>query len=318
MNLPLIGRIAVLVVIAIAVGLFSWRAMRSRILPHRVFLEGWWLVPTVVLRGRPWLVLAIALVIATGAGLQSLFMFFLHPANIQKDLPLIATVWQGVMAMLTAGLVAPIQMFVLERALLPPPGFTHRRSALKTAFFASWWGLSIWAFGFALALAVQALVFVSPAGLRIWIATLASIVSFVGLNLLALIRASLALGARNPLTTGVKLAAADFVPLNFLQAILLIPPAIVVPLCVHGPKLFFGPQDNTQSITIVLGTIFTVFQFLAVEVATTIFTRRADFVRHVVKPGEPPPAIFAPDAKAPDAPPPQTVDAPSDAVSPAV
>ena len=294
MNSALIFRVAILVVVAIGLGLLAWRAMLSRILPHRIPFEAWRTVFTVVLRGRPWLVLAIALVISTGAGLQSLFMFFLPQLLIQAQLPVIATAWQGVMATLTAGLVAPIQMFVLERSLAPPADFSHRRSVLKTALFACWWGLLMWMFGFAVALGAQTLGLAAPPVLRAWIVIIAAVASFLIVNIFALVRPALALGARNPLFTGVRLAWKNMLPLILLQVMLLIPPAIVVPLVVRGPKLFFGPQDNTLPITIVLGTLFTVLQFLAVETATTIFARRADFVRHKLKPGEIQPDIFAP------------------------
>ena len=293
MTAALIFRSAILVVLAVVAGIVTWRAMRSRILPHRIPFEAWWIVATVVLRGRPWLVLAIALVIGAGAGLQSLFMFFLPAGPLQAQLPVISTAWQAVMATLCAGLVAPIQMFVLERSLVPPPNFSFPRSVLKTSVYAAWWGLLLWLLGFASGPAVQGIARAAPSVARDWIGLIAPVLLFLIFNIFALIRPALALGARNPLTVGVSLALRNYLPLTLVQAILLIPPEIIIPICVHAPKLFLQPQDNIQPIIITLGTSFTILQFLAVEVANTIFTRRADFVRHALTPGEWPPPIFA-------------------------
>jgi hypothetical protein len=224
-------------------------------------------------------VLGLGVLIGAGAGLQAFFMY--GPIRVAGawTLPVASLLWQGLLASLTAALVAPVQVFVLSRITGAAPGgaFGKKRGRMRLCLLAAGYGFGVWLFAYALGVALKAAVLFTPAPANRIVGVVATVASFLLVDLLALVRPALAMGAAAPLRTGLSIALRNAVWLWLVSGLLLLPPFLLVPLMAFVPQApsMLGPGPDARALTILLASVFSLFQFLAVEASTTIFCRRA-------------------------------------------
>ena len=259
-------------VLLAAAGYLVWRASRSPLRPHLIPFQAWGFLVRAV-KGQPWAVLGIALVIASGMGLQ---VFFVR-SHIAGGLALsIASLgWQAVMATAAAALVTRVHRFVIFAHAKETIEAPNPRSRWGLALVAGAYGLAIWMVTYLIGLASRVGVLVAPPPLRVVMLLIEQGLPFLLLTPLALVRPLLALGRRRPVADALRLARRNLLPLYVTSGLLLVAPALAIPACTVLPQIMMGPEMHAQPVSAGLVTLFTIVQFLAVEIAAVIFARRA-------------------------------------------
>ena len=260
--------LALLVVAALLVR----RASRSPLKPHMLPLWAWAFLTTVV-RRRPVTVAAIALVIASGAGWQ--VFFGLRRSGHGAVLILGGMVWQAVMATLTAALSMRLLLYVMNVFPGPTPAAQVTRPVPRILLLSGAYGFGVWLLDYLIGFVGRTPFLVLPPA-WVWPAPfVASALAFLLLAPLALARPLLALGADRPVLDALTLARRFPLPLYVMSGLLLIPPTIVIPLSLHLPQIMLDSGMDARPVSIALVTLFSITQFLAVEMAMAIFARQA-------------------------------------------
>jgi hypothetical protein len=262
----------ILSALLLPVGYFAIRGAMSPPRPLPILLTAWQLAV-----GWWWwsrkIVLAVALLVVVGASMQ---FYFVNTSGHDQWTLLIASIfWQAFMATFVAALAVPLHLFVIHVYLQAPvadPSEGGRKLA-PLMLRAAAYGLAIWILGYLLGVAAKAVILVmgpSPVvnfGL--------AFISFLTTSLLVLVRPSLSLGMPRPLRTGIGMGWKRALPLYVMMAMLAIPPTVLTPLAIFVPPAFLRPGLRARLISITLISILNIFQYLATEIATVLFARRA-------------------------------------------
>ncbi len=217
-------------------------------------------------------IFGISFFIVLGAGLQFFFVNF--PIFPEFDLLIASIFWQAFMAGAVAAVVVPVHFFVIQTVLrLRGPGEAPPIRPIMLRAFGV--GLAIWFLTYGLGVGIRLATFVVPVERRIDAFYFLSILAFFLTTLLALVRPALSMGLHNPVRQSVVFAARHALALFAMVGVMLIPPA-ALGLAVHNlTPLFIGRGTLGYLTDTVIMSLFTIFQTLAVEVATVLFLRRA-------------------------------------------
>ena len=240
--------------------LLGWRRAFESLGPNILFVTG------------------MAGVIALGAGLQSLFTYWVIPAEDSWIVPLASILWQAVMATSMAVLVAPIHRWIIGKGAAHPlpNGFApmkRRRLYLRSGLY----GFGIWFVTDWVGVGLRSAVLLTSGRGREIAFYVAMFGSFAFVSRFALVRPALSLGAPAPVKSGLRFAFRRPLSLLVVSGMLQIVPNVIEPILILAPRApaIFGPSALAQQITIVSTSIFALLQFLAVEASTVIFAQRA-------------------------------------------
>jgi hypothetical protein len=221
------------------------------------------------------IVLAVASLVVVGASMQ--FYFVNTSGHDQRILLIASIIWQAFMASFVAALAVPLQLFVIHVYLQAPvadPSEGGRKLA-PLMLRAAGYGLAIWIFGYLVGVATKAVILFTAPSLH-WVEYFVlAFISFLITSLLVLVRPALSLGMPHPLRTGFAMGWKRALALYVMMAVLAIPQAVLTPLAIFVPPAFLGLALPARLITITLVSILNVFQYLAVEISTVLFARRA-------------------------------------------
>ena len=272
-----------------------YRGFRSSLRPLMIFQAGW-SAAFRSLSGAPRAVVAIGLVIATGAGLQLTSTAF--PIFDEQTFFVTSIVWQAVMATALAALAVFVHLFIIHDL------FAERRFGAKTHFYrgpavnqslhprppplsllvrAGALGFGIWLLTYGLHVATNALAvfspqlapFATPDLIRSTVYFGGTFASFLIVTLLSLVRPALSLGSSRPVLLGIGTAVGRAPVLYSLTVLLLIPPAIIGWLTVFIPHLFLPASVVARLVGAVILLVFSIFQLMAVEASTIFLMNRA-------------------------------------------
>jgi hypothetical protein len=253
--------VCLLATAAVVIGAVAWRGLRSPVRPILVLLMGW-RISLLSWRRNALVLLGLAGVVGFSAGLQ---WFFTHATGFDTKILLFVSVgWQGCTATLVAALVVPLQLSIL-----------HRRGPRLLMLRAAGYGLGIWLAANLLAAGSQFLLIAAPAAARLVLRYAIVVISFLALTLLSLVRPVLAMGSARPLRDGIAAAARNAPALYLMTVLLSLFVGLVQPWLVALTRHILGPRQDPQAAIVLLLSLFTVFQTLALEAATVLFARRA-------------------------------------------
>jgi hypothetical protein len=219
------------------------------------------------------IVLALAFLVVVGASMQ---FYFVNTSGHDEWTLLIASIfWQALMATFVAALAVPLHLFVIHvdlQASVGEPSEGERKIA-SLMLRAAAYGLVIWIFSYLVGVASKAVLhFTGPSRVEYFGLMF---ISFLTMGLLLLVRPALSLGMPCPLRTGIGMSWKRALALYVMMAVLAIPPNLISPLAVFVPPEFVGPVLPARLISITLVSILNVFQYLATEISTVLFARRA-------------------------------------------
>lgn len=273
-HLPLSTIVAVALgaALLIAAGFLLRRLHRSRLSPQRIVGEAWTLLPRTV-RGEPLIVLGIALAIASGTGLQLFFGF--RPTRIAPFLPAAGVLWQALSASAAAALATRVHRFVFACVPGATPEASFPRTRLRLAFVAALYGLAIWVVGYVIGVLGRVGIAFAPPMLRPFVQLILDALSFIALTPLSLARPLLAIGRRWPVPHSLRLAKRHTLALYVTIGLLLVTAVFVPIACIHLPRIMMGADMDYRPVSLTAFTLFTIAQFIVVEIATAIFTKDA-------------------------------------------
>jgi hypothetical protein len=253
--------------IAIRGAMSPLRPLPIPLMAWRLAVDSWWWQRKVVL--------AVAALVVIGASMQ---FYFVNTAGHDQRILLVASIfWQTFMASFVAALAVPLHLFIIHvyvKAPVSDPSEGGRKLA-PLMLRAAGYGAALWIFGYLVGVATKAVIlFTAPSFHSVEYFGLAFI-SFLTTSLLVLVRPALSLGMPRPLRTGFAMGWKRALPLYVMMAVLAIPQAVLTPLAIFVPPAFLGPGLPARLITITLVSILNVFQYLAVEISTVLFARRA-------------------------------------------
>ncbi|HEX3408295.1 MAG TPA: hypothetical protein VHS81_13750 [Caulobacteraceae bacterium] len=262
--------LAVLGVLALAIGYLAFRGARSPLRPLLVPLAAWRLALASWRFNRK-VLLAISALILFSAALQ---VYFVNASGYDAQvLQFFSIAWQALVAALSAAIAAPLHLFVIHgfwRARVADPAEGGRKLTplmLRAAAF----GLAIWIFDYLVGVATKIVTLSTDPNFRQ--AEYAGLVlaSFALTSLLALVRPSLSLGLRHPFRTGIGMAAKNALALYVVLAVLAIPASVLGPEATLLPRLLIRSRPMASLVSVALISALNVFQYLAVEIATVLF-----------------------------------------------
>ena len=264
----ILGALLIVVVYLGVLGAMSpLRPLPILLTAWRLAVESW--------RWQRKIVLAVSLLVFTGASLQ---FYFVNTSGHDEQTLLIASIfWQAFLATLVAALAVPLHLFVIHvylRAPVADPSEGGRKLAPLMLRAASY-GLAIWIFGYLLGVACKFVILVTQPPLRQIESFGLAFVVFLATGLLALVRPALSLGMARPLRTGIAMGWRRALALYLMMAVLAIPPNVLGPLAMFVPPAFLGRGLTPRLITITLISIMSIFQYVATEISTVLFARRA-------------------------------------------
>jgi hypothetical protein len=298
-----------------AVGYLAIRGAMSPLRPILIPLTAWRLAIG-SWRTQRRIVLTVAFLVAVGALMQ---LYFVNTSGHDEWTLLIASIfWQALMATFVAALAVPLHLYVIRidtrglagswrnRAwrrrgapvpagpgLVRAPGvssdlapeapvadpFEGGQKLMPLMLRAAAYGLAIWIFGYLVGVANKAAILSTAPSVPAERFGLAFI-SFLITGLLALVRPALSLGMPRPLRSGVAMGWKRALALYVMLAVVAAPPAVLTPLAILAPAAAWRPSLGARLISITLISIVNVFQYLATEISTVLFARRAMLLSH--------------------------------------
>jgi hypothetical protein len=256
----------------VAAAYLAIRGARSPLRPLHIPVMAWRLAIDAWQWQRQ-VVLAVSALVVVGASIQ---FYFVNTSGHDEWILLIASIfWQAFMASFVAALAVPLHLFVIHVYLKAPVADRPERGRKLAPLMrrAAAYGLAIWVFGYLVGVAAKAAVlYMGPSPAKnLGVA----FISFLVTSLLVLVRPALSLGMPHPLRTGVGMAWKRALALYVMMAVLAIPQYALSPLAIFVPPAFVRPVLAARLISITLISILNVFQYLAAEISTVFFARRA-------------------------------------------
>ena len=251
---------------------YFYRAVVSQIRPLSIMVAGWRASINCWRRHR-FIVLGIALFVLIGLGLQYFFVSFFGPGVHEEILLVASLAWQAFMATSVAALVVPLHLAVLLDTSHPflKIGGSSRALLLRAAAY----GFGIWCFNYLLGILSRIAMIATPP--QFWREASYGLISasFLLTTALLLVRPSLSLGSAQPFRTGLRLALSHPMALCVMTLAMLSWPFMINNLAIFLPAQLLESDGIARTIGVAIISLFSIFQVIAMEAATVIFTRRA-------------------------------------------
>ncbi len=269
-----VGSGAVGAALVVWFGFLAWRAIRAHPKPLPIPLVAWKQALAYPFR-QPHVVLLMAVIGAAGVMLQSHFVN--DPAYDETKLLYLSIVWQALLASLMALLAVPFAQSLIalepyDAVFRPNDAMPVRRGQAKIRAMSAAAGFAVWTTLYVLTVGARAVGVYAPALLQRPLATTAGVVAFAVGALLTFIRPAIVSGYARPLAAAVALSWRHLAAVCLLTALMVLPPMAFELFGVGYYKLL-PPTLAVVTLFDVLGVIFNVFQFLAVEATALILFR---------------------------------------------
>jgi hypothetical protein len=255
-------------------GFLAWRAIRAQPKPLFIPLVAWKQALVYPFR-QPHVALMMAAIGAVGVMLQSHFVN--DPAYDEMKLLYLSIFWQALLASMMAMLAVPFAQYLIalepyDAVFRPDDAAPMRRRQTKLYAMAAAAGFAVWTLLYLLTVGARAVGAYAPSFVQRPLATSAGVVVFVVGAVLTFVRPAIVSGYARPLAAALRLSRRRLAAVCLLTALMALPP-MAFELFGVGYYRFLPPTLAVVTVFDVIGVVFNVFQFLAVEATALILFR---------------------------------------------